>query len=139
MDRARSGAVHTRNVQRPGAAVTIGTLASPAPVGAYVARVDRRTALGNPFEMRGEHERDKVCEAYRRLLHDRHDPRAIAVDMGLRLPEPRWCTEAAAAARLQAVAKLRRMVTHGGDVHLVCHCAPRRCHAESIAGMLALD
>ena len=95
--------------------------------------VQRNTPLGNPFHMRGEYQRNAVCDAYEHVLRD--GPAAplckIAKQHGVSLLEE---AEAAnAMERTKAVLQLVRRVLRGDKLHLQCCCAPKRCHAEALA------
>jgi hypothetical protein len=68
-----------------------------APTGAIY--VGRGSAWGNPYRMRSEADRERVCDQFARYALDR-----------LRF-EPEW---------------LDPLISRS----LVCHCAPRRCHAD---------
>jgi len=100
--------------------------------------VDRTTPLGNPFPMRSEEQRDLVCEAFRKLLWELHkskfsaSPRAlaqtIASEFGLTV----------AANYNPTASQIWAMVAYllspeGRKRSLGCHCAPKRCHAHTIA------
>lgn len=88
----------------------------PAPGGFRVVRVDRGTPLGNPYPMRTEAERDRVCESYDAwLARQIEDPES-------------------AAAR--ALRRLFERYRRGEDLALACWCAPKRCHAESLRKVL---
>lgn len=74
--------------------------------------------LGNPFPMREESERDKVCddfEAYFRKKIAQRDP----VIMG-------------------ELARVVEKAFMNGGVKLGCYCAPRRCHGNTIKSFLEL-
>ena len=81
--------------------------------GEVVIRVDRRSPLGNPFHMRYESERDKVCDQYEAWLPTVKDRPDIA----------------------QALDDIREYALEN-DVALACWCYPKRCHAESIIKIL---
>lgn len=87
----------------PPAAGVLNKRVHGIPVGAVY--VGRPSKWGNPFSMRSEQDRDSVCDAYERWLERvfQQDP----------------------AARDRLKAQLR-----GKD--LVCWCAPRRCHADTL-------
>ena len=79
----------------------------------YDFYVDRRTAVGNPFELVTEKERDLVCDAYEKYFYTqrklRHDT-AFNVN----------------------IEKMYAAFKKHGQLRLFCWCAPRRCHAETI-------
>ena len=119
----------------------VGTACNPdyTPV-----RVDRTVGsmLGNPFVLRwgakGE-QREAVCGAYEELLCE-----SIALGIDGRLPSSRvaeigaghGCAEAPrpwnSGAAARAFYRLRERARGGERLALMCHCAPLRCHAESL-------
>ena len=73
--------------------------------------VDRRSPLGNPYRLDGEHMRPLVCKRYKDYFND------------TLLKSP------------QAVSQLFTMVDYlhsKGHLQLLCWCAPKQCHAETI-------
>ena len=76
-------------------------------------RVDRASIFGNPFFMKDESQREKVCKQYEVYFHDRR-----------RDPEDR--NFHIALDNLIALAKMY------DDLYLYCWCAPKKCHAETI-------
>ena len=95
--------------------------------------VQRDTPLGNPFLMHGEGQRNAACDAYEQALRDGPAvplERAAAkhgVQLSSRTPA------AEALGRTQAILQLVQRVRNGERFHLQCSCAPKRCHAESLA------
>jgi hypothetical protein len=81
---------------------------------AVVEYVSRPSILGNPFNMRNESERDEVCDKYEEWLR-----RSFVSDLNVR-------TEILGIANDATKC----------DVYLVCWCAPKRCHAESIKRLI---
>ena len=78
--------------------------------------VGRPSVLGNPFVMRSETQRDEVCDRYQQ-----------------------WFDEKVKANDPLVMGELRRLFRIGkaqGVLRLVCFCAPKRCHAETIAAFL---
>ena len=78
--------------------------------------VGRPTALGNPFYMRNESMRDEVCDMYEG-----------------------WFKRKVEAKDPMVMDQLRKLWSIGnriGEVKLGCFCAPRRCHADTIANYL---
>lgn len=79
--------------------------------------VGRPSALGNPFVMKDESQRTTVCEQY-------HE----------------WLSAAIKNRNPDVLRELNTIVSamlNGEDCVLVCYCAPKRCHAESIAKVVA--
>lgn len=89
--------------------------------GEVLVKVDRSTAVGNPFPMRNEGERDEVCDDYDNYFNiiintyldsdKKIDPKD--------LPFLKYMGYIVNTAKKQ-------------DIALGCWCAPRRCHAETI-------
>jgi hypothetical protein len=98
---------------------------------------DRRSALGNPFELRGEESRDDVCDAYQDYFDDvvcRGIEPKISADwwageLGLKLSKawkaPTYEVFMAELERLELLAK-------DGPLGLGCWCHPKRCHCLTI-------
>lgn len=77
--------------------------------------VGRPSPLGNPFVMRNEQDRDRVCDIYKRWFDDkvaRNDPHVMRALEYLQMLHAR------------------------GDLVLGCYCAPKRCHADTIKAWL---
>lgn len=72
----------------------------------------RPTAVGNPFSIKECGGRDAACDAYQEYF----DKKVAAKD------------DVAFMDELRAIYRLARK----GDVNLVCFCAPKRCHTETI-------
>lgn len=83
-----------------------------APSGFVEVVVDRSSPLGNPFIMWREARRNYVCDQYelwlRGQLKDTKSPQAIEFR------------------------RIKMLVARNTDIALMCWCAPKRCHAESI-------
>lgn len=80
--------------------------------GSLGIRVDRKSALGNPYFMKSEDERDRVCDQYERWF---------TFTTG-KFGNPVVLEE---LYRILNIAKEH-------DVTLLCWCYPKRCHAETI-------
>jgi hypothetical protein len=126
-------------------AIWVGNLhaqgrAAQRPEGAIDRRVDRTTACGNPFLIapNNERERNAACRAYAELIHgDTEGPnvRKLAAAYGLRV-DPKFDRPETTQARDNALRQLERDVLtlhQGTSIRLMCHCAPKRCHAHAIA------
>lgn len=77
--------------------------------------VGRPSPLGNPYWMKDESKRDEVCDKYAEWFNRK-----------VREHDPEVCEELQRLYRLG----LQR------PVKLICYCAPRRCHADTIANYL---
>lgn len=79
--------------------------------------VHRGTPLGNPFPMkdRSQKERDRVCDLYEEWI-------------GPKLLEK--------GAELRYFEELLQIAREGKDLELVCFCAPKRCHADTVKRLL---
>ena len=138
--------------------VTVGSVHDLGAGGPGDVVVDRRTVFGNRFRMgdscRDERYRDAVCDAHASLLGtDTRGLTSRAFDelmatIARRCVEGRglWPPPVARGARAQDVreslrqlAALATRVEGGESLRLLCHCAPKRCHADTLAGhILAL-
>ncbi len=87
----------------------------PAP-GVARVRIMRGTPLGNPFPMRdrSDAERDRVCQAYHGWLRQQ------------------WAAGGPAKTELL---RLYGLAT-SGPLELVCCCAPKRCHGDTVKAAL---
>jgi len=101
-------------------------------------RCDRASALGNPFEMKSERDRDAVCDAFSdyldTVLRTKAPPsyvaKAIAAKYELQIAKA-WRSPSYEQVR-DAIAALRAKVQQGKAVRLLCWCAPKRCHCETV-------
>lgn len=77
--------------------------------------VGRPSALGNPFEMKGEEDREKVVIRYRVWLWQqiKANNRTVLNEL----------------YRLLAIAREE-------ELNLICWCAPKECHADVIAAAI---
>lgn len=77
--------------------------------------VGRPSPLGNPFTMRNEADRDRVCDQYEA-----------------------WFAQKVAHGDARVMNELRRLyrLASKGDLILGCYCAPKRCHADTIKRFL---
>jgi hypothetical protein len=69
-------------------------------------RIDRRSKWGNPFVMRNESDRDKVCDKYKVYLDEKLERGDLDLD---ELKDAR---------------------------RLFCHCAPKRCHGHYLRELI---
>jgi hypothetical protein len=74
----------------------------------------RPTALGNPYSISANMTRDQACDAYEAHFDKVKDDPIIS-------------------AVLTALLQVHRVE---GTVTLVCYCAPKRCHCDTIARYL---
>lgn len=74
-------------------------------------RVDRASVLGNPYYMYSEAQRDKVCDEY-----------AI------------WFSKQMSNKESKVYSEIETLtsIAINYNLELLCHCAPKRCHAETI-------
>lgn len=92
--------------------VTIKNLRNSKPQYAWQVRVDRVSILGNPFYMKNEFERNRVCEQYEAYFHEK-----------MQRTDTDFYRE---------VMRLHEILQQYGKLELYCWCAPKRCHAETI-------
>ncbi len=97
----------------------IGNRPIKPPEGVIRAAVHRSTSLGNPFKMVGssQEERDRVCDAYEQWLP------AKLLENGAEL------------AQFNELVKLAQN-PECKTLELICHCAPKRCHGDTIKRLL---
>lgn len=109
--------------------ILINNLRKNSPQEAWQVRVDRSSVLGNPFLMHDEHERNSVCEEYYRYFQ------GIVTNNWAILRE----YDVSSSEREEFMQELRRLyklAKQYGKLELFCWCAPKRCHAETIACFL---
>ena len=73
-------------------------------------KVDRSSVLGNPFFMKEESQRNKVCDEYETYFQKQV------------VENPKFLNE---LKRIAVIAREK-------DIALACWCFPKRCHAEVI-------
>jgi len=87
--------------------ITIHNLRNEQPFYPWDIRIDRNSHFGNPFYMRDESQRIKVCDQFEEFLP----------------------TNKKMIGHLEA---LLLTYKNYGKLRLFCWCAPKRCHGESI-------
>ena len=114
------------------------TINAPSRVGHIKAgigyRCDRKSVLGNPFDMRAERDRPLVCKAFRHYLYRvavmRQCPNeaahAIAKELSLVIARA-WINP----PRADFMAALQYLEDRPAT-RLLCWCHPKQCHCESI-------
>ena len=96
--------------------ITIGNIRREDADGKTRVYIGRPSALGNPFAIGRDGDRDDVIAKY-----------AAWLDQQLADPQ-------SPAAR--KFARLQRTLAREGRLHLLCWCAPQRCHCEVIRDRL---
>ena len=100
----------------------IGGRPMKPPEGVIRAAVHRSTPLGNPFKMANPslEERNRVCDAYEQWL-----PTKLLQD----------------GAELAQFNELLKLAQTPGckTLELICHCAPKRCHGDTIKQLLETE
>ena len=144
-DTTRDAAEHVEREPPPFITIRVGNLRAECtegrrPEGAEDRRVDRGTPLGNPFpiDTTDDGARESACAAYAALIQG--DPgslnvQEIAAPRGLRV-DRRYTSRGAIRAMHHALRQLEQIVTAlrpGKSIRLMCHCAPKRCHAHVLA------
>lgn len=79
-------------------------------------RKGQHNPLGNPFSMKGEAQRDEVCEKH--MQHTRDE----------------WKKETSALKT--EIKHLSKRLINGEKIALRCFCAPRRCHGDFLAKVI---
>jgi hypothetical protein len=96
------------------------------PAGTILARIDRTTALGNPFYMADESKRDEVCDKFEEYFRN-------SVLEAKNLP---------ASNKNDSLRKAYDYLMHlrelsgKGQLVLLCWCKPKRCHGDTIAAWI---
>jgi len=129
----------------PHIAVHVGNLRAGAREGwrmvdAEDRRVDRGTPLGNPFPIdpTDDRSRDDACAAYAALIkgdQESVNAQEIATRYGLRVI-PRLASRKAIRELHRSLRQLEQdtaKLRPGKSIRLMCHCAPKRCHAHVVA------
>lgn len=92
--------------------IEIKNLREEKPKEVYDIKVDRTSVLGNPFFMKDESERDKVCDKYETyFINQMFENEKFKDEFG----------------------RLLKIYQTEGKLNLYCWCYPKRCHAETIA------
>lgn len=76
-------------------------------------KIDRTTALGNPFFMANEEQRDQVCDDYEVWFYKKLNDNMRS---GFK-------------AEIQL---MKAALKFGNNICLVCWCSPKRCHGDTI-------
>lgn len=97
--------------------VEICNLRNSVMCNAYDVRVDRASALGNPFYMSCELERNEVCNKYEEWFK-----KQLAEGTNIKF--------------LNELEHLKMFYEIYGKLRLFCWCYPKRCHAETIKKFL---
>ena len=96
--------------------IEICNLRKEKPSQIYDVKVDRTSVLGNPFFMKDESQRSKVCWQYEFYFRDKIEDK-----------DPKFMTE---------LSNLLKIYEEYGKLRLFCWCYPKKCHAETIRGYL---
>lgn len=81
-----------------------------------IVRIDRKAALGNPFYMSNENQRDYVCDQFE--AHMNYKLKDIKGYFFLEIKE------------------IYKRVKAGENIVLTCWCHPKRCHGDSIKAVI---
>lgn len=107
---------------KPGSITVVNKylIGSPNPYDTDTVRVaiHRGTPLGNPFKMLNPSQRDEVCDKYEGWIQERLTERG---------------------AELKQFERLCEIVRGGKDLELMCFCAPKRCHGNTIKRLIELS
>ena len=89
----------------------------------------RGSPLGNPFPMRGEDDREAVCDKYEEWFYEN-----VEADNFLNY------VNAIGATRSPMINMLVDIYTQASrkDINLGCFCAPKRCHCDTIKAFIEL-
>lgn len=98
--------------------ITIKNLRREKPTNPWDVKVDRSSILGNPFVMKGESQRDSVCELYEKEF--------------MRKLSNTYTNDKSDNGFSRELDRLCGLYKEYGKLNLFCWCAPKRCHAETI-------
>ena len=118
--------------------VLLGNMKRQRPC-AYDIKIDRTTALGNPFpiDCSGTATRDEVCEACDEVMSDPSQDAVQRAAAKRGWPPPSEANPGeAASARQRAIEACAQRVAQGYTIRLMCHCYPRRCHGEGLSKII---
>jgi hypothetical protein len=93
--------------------------------GEVLVKIDRSSALGNPFYMSNESQRDLVCDKYETYF-DTITSNYLNSASKISDKDMRFMKE---IARIMHIAKTK-------DVALACWCFPKRCHGITIMNFI---
>ena len=106
---------HQHNEDNKRMTITIHNLRNEKPTEPWQVKICRGvSALGNPFYLGAEGERDEVCDKY-------------SVWFKHRIENP-----SQHPAFSKTIQKLYSIMNQYGKLELFCWCSPLRCHAETI-------
>ena len=91
--------------------------------GEILVKVDRSSVLGNPFYMKDESQRNKVCDKYQEYFDNK-----IRESLPDYSQPYKYTQHNEFMLRIISIANLAKR----HNVALGCWCYPKRCHAETI-------
>ena len=104
----------------------------------WEVKVDRSSPLGNPFPMNPGQDRGVVCKAFESLVRKGLSVEEVAREFSPPLVfDASFASRGAEKARKLELERLAAFSAGGGSLRLMCWCAPRQCHALSIAKVVA--
>ena len=109
--------------------ILISNLRNKRPQEPWQVRVDRSSVLGNPFLMHNENARNSVCEKYYRYFQG-------IVTNNTHILHEYGVVSSEREEFMQELRRLYKLAKQYGKLELFCWCAPKRCHAETIASFL---
>lgn len=92
--------------------ITIKNLRFEKPNQEWQVKIDRSSILGNPYYMKSENERNKVCEQYETYFYKKinnNDNNFLA-----------------------ELKRLKNLLEKYNKLELYCWCYPKHCHGETI-------
>lgn len=89
----------------------------------------RGSALGNPFPMYSEANRDKVCDDYNDWFYEHVDEINFLDKADMGTTGKSYPTT---PQEDQLLSIFLYIINSDGDINLGCFCAPKRCHCDTI-------
>ena len=96
----------------------------------------RGSALGNPFKLGVQGDRDIVCDLYHEYFYDTIDEVAFLELWDLVGYED--IMKSNIKPQMKQLYLIFNKLVNGEDVNLGCYCTPNRCHVETIKEFLEL-
>lgn len=105
--------------------ITINNMHYGRPSKKIDVRVDRKSILGNPYKMKNESQRDKVCDMYEVYFNALVNNNQVWMN-------DHNITQAFRDNFIRELGRISLILEQHGQLNLWCWCCPKRCHSETI-------